>query len=71
MAGKIKEARIKSRKSSTFSELIASGQNVVIVIFETTAEKTILRMEYEKLFHKENSLVKITSISGAKSNHFL
>jgi hypothetical protein len=52
-------------------ELIASGQNVVIVIFETTAEKTILRMEYEKLFHKENSLVKITSISGAKSNHFL
>ena len=50
-------------------ELIEAGQKVVIVIFEITAEKTILRMEYEKLFQTENSLITITSLSGAKGNH--
>jgi hypothetical protein len=50
-------------------ELIASGQKVVLVIFEITAEKTILRMEYEKLFQTGNSLIAITSLSGAKGNY--
>jgi hypothetical protein len=48
--------------------LIASGQKVVIVIFEITAEKTILRMEYEMLFPTENSIATVTSISGVKGN---
>jgi hypothetical protein len=54
---------------SKAQELIAIGQKVVIVIFEITAQKTILRMEYEKLFPTENSLVTITNLSGAKGNH--
>ncbi len=49
-------------------ELIKSGQKVVFVVFEIPAEKTILRMEYEKDFQEDNSLVKITSISGTKGN---
>jgi hypothetical protein len=34
-------------------EMIASGQKVVIVIFEITSEKTILRMEYKKGFSNQ------------------
>jgi superfamily I DNA and RNA helicase len=49
-------------------ELSAAGEKVVIVIFEITAEKIILRMEYEKIFSTENLLVTITGISGAKGN---
>jgi hypothetical protein len=49
-------------------ELSAAGEKVVIVIFEIAAEKTILRMEYEKIFATENLLVTITGISGAKGN---
>ena len=50
-------------------EMILSGHKVVIIIFETTAEKTILRSEYEKLFEQQQSLVKVTCISGAKGNY--
>jgi hypothetical protein len=50
-------------------ELIAAGQNsIVIVIFESSAEKTILRMEYENIFDKVKDSVKIESISGGKGN---
>jgi hypothetical protein len=47
-------------------ELIKSGQNVVIVIFETTTEKTILRTEYEQKFCHKKISTKITSLSGTK-----
>jgi hypothetical protein len=45
-------------------ELVMSGQNVVIVIYETTTEKTILRTEYELFFQNEKTATKITSLSG-------
>jgi hypothetical protein len=49
-------------------ELIDSKQNIIIVIFEKSDKKTILRMEYENLFTKDNEFVKITSISGVMGN---
>ncbi len=47
-------------------ELIKSGQNVVIVIYETIPEKTILRTEYEQKFCHKKTSTKITSLSGTK-----
>ena len=53
-------------------ELIASGQPVIIVIFETTVEKTILRSEYENNFQIENNTAfKITSLSGTRGAYLL
>jgi hypothetical protein len=49
--------------------LIAKKPKQAIVIFETTSEKTILRIDYEK-YHNEMISTKITSLSGTTGDAY-
>jgi len=51
-------------------EMIGKNENVVIIIFEGSNDKTILRTLYEEKFEELSANGKIIGISGTRSNFF-